>query len=203
MSNKKLIYGIGLNDADYQVYITENVNGKQKNIWVCPFYKVWTNILIRCKSESCHSKRVTYRDCTIVSEWLSFMAFRKWMIKQDYNGMHLDKDILFPNNKIYSPDTCIFVPPYINTFIIDRKNDRGEWPIGVRYHKPSHKFDARCNDPFTKKNKYLGLFDNPLDAHEAWRSYKHAIACKYAEQQTDPRLAKALRSRYAKEGEAQ
>ena len=34
----KLVYGWGVNDVDYNVYRTEVVDGKKKNVWRCPYY---------------------------------------------------------------------------------------------------------------------------------------------------------------------
>lgn len=56
---------------------------------------------------------------------------------------------------------------------------------------------ARCNNPFTLARECLGFFQDPDAAHEAWRARKHEHACVYADMQTDPRIAKALRARYA------
>ena len=47
MKNRKLVCGVGINDADYVVTKQETigyVDGKQKQklIWRCPFYKTWT-----------------------------------------------------------------------------------------------------------------------------------------------------------------
>jgi hypothetical protein len=43
--------------------------------------------------------------------------------------MDLDKDILVKGNKIYSPETCIFVPQRINKLIIKSDN------IKTTFHK--------------------------------------------------------------------
>lgn len=43
---------------------------------------------------------------------------------------HLDKDILVAGNKIYSPETCLFVPNRINSLLI-RGVKTGPLPLGV------------------------------------------------------------------------
>ena len=50
MKPKKLIYGMGINDADYVVEIREQsgyVNGARKRriAWTCPYYQTWRNML--------------------------------------------------------------------------------------------------------------------------------------------------------------
>ena len=50
----KLVYGVGINDADYVLTKQEKVNGKWKIVWSCPYYERWntgidnrTDIIIR------------------------------------------------------------------------------------------------------------------------------------------------------------
>ena len=197
--SRKLIYGVGINDADYDVHECANVSGKWKNIWRCPFYKTWTNMLYRCYSEKAQSKHPTYKSCRVCDEWLVFSNFKAWMETQDWEGKHLDKDVLKGGNKTYCPEWCIFVDRNINNFVTDRGNYRGEYMIGVSWHKSGCKFVSQCRNPFTHKNEYLGYFTNELEAHLAWKSRKHELACLLADSEycTDPRLAEALRTRYA------
>ena len=123
------------------------------------------------------------------------------MLAHDWEGMSLDKDIIVPGNKVYGPDTCVFVSIQLNSFLVDSCAARGEWPIGVHWNKRAGKFVAGCNNPITRKYEYLGYFRCPNEAHEAWRKRKHEHACRYADQQTDPRIADALRTRYVKHSE--
>ena len=202
MKEKKLVHGVGVNDADYVVQIKETVgykdNGKpiQKRVWSCPFYITWSNMFNRCYSEKYQESQLTYIRCSVVPEWQHFMAFRSWMEKQDWKGKQLDKDILFPNNEIYSSETCCFVDANVNTFLTERKASRGEWPIGVNFRKDFGKFQARCRDVKTGKVKHLGYYSSPEEAHQAWLTCKLEQAKILASQQTDPRVAAALIDRY-------
>lgn len=197
-ANKKPVYGVGINDASYQVCAYETIAGRQKQLWRCPFYKVWTSMLSRCYSIRFQSINQTYIGCTVCPEWLSFSIFREWMASQPWEENQLDKDVLVPGNKVYSPITCVFLPRHLNLFMTDSEAARGEWPIGVSWYKPRGKLRATCCNPFTGVNEYLGLFTCPDVAREAWRKRKHEHALRYADLQTDPRIAAALRSRYAK-----
>lgn len=187
----KLVQGVGINDADYTVQ--HLLNGK---VVFCPFYRAWLNMLHRCYCPKFLSRNPTYLGCTVISEWLTFSSFRAWMVKQDWVGKHLDKDILISGNKIYSPETCVFIDSGINKFLVDRSLHRGEWPLGVYFEPRTNKFRACCKNPFTKKNVKLGRFTSPEQAHEAWKQRKHELACQLAEQQSDKRVAEALRTRY-------
>ena len=194
----RLVYGVGINDADYNVVESATVDGKCKTIWKCPFYQTWVHMLERCYSEKFHQRKPTYKGCSVCDEWLIFSNFKRWMETQDWQGKDLDKDLLTEGNKVYSPDTCIFVDRKINIFVIDRGNDRGEYMLGVYWHKRANKFRAKCSNPFTGKEDSLGYFTNELDAHLAWKKRKHELACQFADSEhcNDPRLAEALRTRY-------
>lgn len=188
----RLVHGVGINDADYAV--TKREKGKQ--VWRCPYCQTWRDMLRRAYCGKYKQKYPTYEGITVCGEWHSFMNFRSWMETQDWEGKELDKDILFQGNKVYSPDTCVFVDGIVNTFLNDQAAARGEWPLGVYWNEQSKKFKSQCSNPFTKKREFLGYFHCPDQAHQAWRKRKYELACRLADMQTDERVAKALRTRY-------
>lgn len=203
MKPKRLVWGVGINDADYAVKKNETigyVNGKlkQKQVWVCPYYKAWKNMLDRCYSKKLQERYPTYKGCSVSEDWLTFSNFKAWMEKQNWEGKHLDKDLLFEGNKIYSSESCVLVSPLVNTFTTDRGAARGEWMIGVHWRKGNSKFQSLCNNPFTKKQEHLGYFTCEQEAHQAWLKRKLELAHELAAIQTDPRVAKALIDRYSK-----
>ena len=124
---RKLVCGVGVNDANYTVHPT--VNGKR--IW-CEFYHTWNSMLQRCYSEKFLVRYPTYIGCTVCEEWKSFMNFKEWMAVQDWESKHLDKDISVTGNKIYSPETCMFVSQEVNNLLTDHGAARGALPLGVR-----------------------------------------------------------------------
>jgi len=99
------------------------------------------------------------------------------MSLQSWKGMCLDKDIKVPGNKIYSPDFCVFVPNDLNTLLIDSGAARGEWPIGVFFHKREQKFRAQCN--VGGKRIYLGSFNTPEEASNTYNKYKSNLVRSY------------------------
>ena len=154
-------------------------------------------MLERCYSSNYQKRQPTYRGCTVSEEWLTFSNFKAWMERQDWEGKHLDKDLLCEGNKIYSAETCVCVEPLVNTFTTDSGATRGEWLIGADWYKPAGKFRSRCRNPFTKKKEHLGLFTTEQEAHEAWRKRKLELAHELAAIQTDERISKALIDRYS------
>ena len=200
--NKKLVCGVGNNNADYAVakFETIEVNGvrKRKQVWFCPYYRAWASMLNRCYSAKLQDERPTYKDCTVSEDWHTFSNFRAWMAAQDWEGKQLDKDLLAQGNKVYGPNVCVFVTPMVNTFTIDSRAARGKWLIGVHWCKKASKFLSQCCNPFSGEQEYLGLFTTEQEAHNAWRKRKLELAHELAAIQTDPRVAKALIDRYSK-----
>ena len=188
----KLVYGVGINDADYPVH--PKIDGKAVR---CPYYTTWRNMLERCYSQKSLEYRPSYKGCSVCPDWIYFMNFRAWMMKQDWEGKELDKDLLVRGNKVYSPETCMFINRGVNIFLVEKESARGDYMLGVYYEKSRGKFRACCSNPFTGKMDKIGRFNTEKEAHEAWRQYKHKLACILADLQTDARVANALRSRYA------
>jgi hypothetical protein len=202
MKSNKLLCGVGINDADYVVksqITTGYVEGKQKRkqLSICPFYAKWKSMIERCYSVNYQNRYPTYKDCAVCDEWLFFSKFKAWMEQQDWKGKHLDKDLLLEGNKLYSPETCVFVDQKVNNFITDAGAIRGELPVGVSWHKRDCKYIARISDG--GKLKVVGYFDCPNEAHEAWRKAKHEIALVLAKEQTDLRVVDALYNRFKQE----
>ena len=188
---KSLVCGVGLNDADYVV--SPNINGSQH---CCIIYQCWLNMIKRCYSTTGQLRNPTYFGCYVCEQWLLFSSFRKWWIKQNSPGKALDKDIISPGNKIYSPEFCSLVNQATNNFVTENKFRVANLPVGVAWKAKNQKYVAQCRNPFTHKNEHLGLFTHPEQAHLAWKNRKHELACQLADLQTDQRVAQALRTRY-------
>ena len=198
----KLMWGVGLNDLGYRVHVQEWVTkdgGKRirKTVFRCKYYTVWTSMLKRCYSKKLLESYPSYIGTSVCSEWLYATEFKKWMEQQDWHGKCLDKDIIVPGSKLYSPETCAFVLPATNLFVTASDAIRGDYPIGVYLFKPTGKYRAQCKNPFTGKQEYLGIFSAPEEAHEAWRKRKHELAQLVAATESDPRVVEALKKRYS------
>ena len=182
----KLVHGVGINDADYTV-CPRGQDGRQV---MCPYYRTWHSMIERAYCPKLHAKRPTYVGVTVCKEWHSFMTFRAWMEAQDWEGKHLDKDIIVPGNKVYSPATCAFVSREINNLLTDHAAARGKLPIGVHWHRQVEKFQARVSE--NGKRRTLGSFTTPEAAHRAWRKEKLRIVRTVARECDDPRVSAGL-----------
>lgn len=161
MKAKKKIFGIGIDDSTASSNQTAH-------------YK-WFRMLERCYSERYLAKKPTYSGCCVCDEWLTFSNFEKWFSDPD-NGYceryHLDKDILVKGNKIYSPNTCCFVPQEINSLFIKDNSKRGNLPIGVT-NGYKRSFVAQVN--FRGVIQYLGKYDTKEQAFNAYKKEKEVI----------------------------
>ena len=71
LSRRKLVYGVGINDADYVVNPT--VGGRRV---ICRFYQSWLCMLTRCYSVKSLKSHPEYVGCSVCDEWLAFSAFK-------------------------------------------------------------------------------------------------------------------------------
>jgi hypothetical protein len=133
-------------------------------------YITWRGMLGRCYNSKQQEKHPTYVGCSVDERWHNFQVFKEWFDKNSIEGWQLDKDILHKSNKIYSPETCCFVPKEVN--ILFRK-DRNE--VGVR--KKGNRFEATAT--FLKKS-YLGTFDTIEEASAVYKQAKNTRVVELA-----------------------
>lgn len=62
MRNKKPLCGVGINDVDYPVHV--KVDNKRV---LCPYYKVWHNMIHRCYNPKYRAANITYEGCSVQS----------------------------------------------------------------------------------------------------------------------------------------
>lgn len=177
MKKGDLVYGVGINDADYPVYKTAKVNGKRKIIWQCPAHKAWSNMFRRAYDELYKVKYPTYVGVSVGVAWHKFSGFKSWWDSQVHSeGLNLDKDMKVLGNKVYSAETCMLVPDQVNALFTDRGNARGELPLGVTYRVHTGKYMAQIQLGLGKGHKNLGSFLTPQEAHKSWQLAKIKVA---------------------------
>lgn len=181
----KLVKGVGINDGKYLT----KVNGKHVKE-----YELWCDLLKRCYSSLPRKRNLTYVGCQASRNFKKYSYFHEWCQAQigfNQKGFHLDKDLLFKNNKLYSEDTCLFVPRELNTLLISSRASRGSLPVGVSDHKD--RFQARCCTG--KTSNFIGHFNTPDEAFQAYKQVKEAYIKLQAEKWKDfidPRAYTAL-----------
>ena len=150
-------------------------------------YTLWCNMLKRCYSDAYKKKQPTYIDCEVSDNFKSYEYFYEWCHKQigfGVEGWQLDKDLLIKGNKVYSEDSCVFIPKEINTLLVKREASRGDYPIGVYWSKTANAFKA-----MVRKNKgkqeYLGLFNTEIEAFNAYKVAKESFIKEQANEWKD------------------
>ena len=187
IGKRSLVCGVGVNDWVGAV----KVEGKP-----IKEYDLWQSMLQRCFSEKCKQKYPTYKDVTCSKDWLSMTKFIEDVSQMKGYGFDewaLDKDILQKDNKLYSKETCCFVPAEVNLLLTKCDNSRGEYPVGVCFHKATGKFMARLR--INGKLKHLGYFTTPEEAFQVYKlakeAYIKAVAQKW-KHLLDERVFQAL-----------
>lgn len=165
---KGIVEGVGIND----------VFGEERNIMI---YNRWKAMIKRCYSPDFHKKEPTYKDCSVCDEWLTFSNYQKWFLENYKEGCHLDKDLLIKGNKVYSPDTCCFIPQRINNLMMTAKLIRGEYPIGVT------KWNGKYLSQIGHSRKKIGTFDTPEEAFQAYKNEKERLLKELAQEYFDRR----------------
>lgn len=143
-----------------------------------------------------------YKGCTM--EWTSVSELRVWLVKQIGFGkenFELDKDVLVKGNRVYGPNTCVFLPIEINSLFSGcyKAQRRGQYPLGVSYNRTSGSFVAQMSNRQERGlDKYLGSFKTVAEAFACYKAAKEAkikyMANKWKDQ-IDPRAYEALMAR--------
>lgn len=159
-------------------------------------YSTWNGMLKRCYDEAHRHKSPTYSGCTVHASWHYYQEYARFFYEDPYrqDGWHIEKDILVKGNKEYGPETCVFAPIEINSFVNKLQNTRGDLPLGVSYKKANKRYSSCCRDG-AGKLIHLGYFSNPEDAFLAFKEKKEDLARIIADRwknQIDPRLYHAL-----------
>lgn len=143
-------------------------------------YTIWSGMHRR--SNNFDNKHPTYTDVNVCEEWWNFQNFAKWYEENIYyiddEVMCIDKDIKYPGNKEYSPDSCIIVPNRINDIFKnnDIKSKDNGLPVGVNIRRDGKniKYRARCNVRvgYREYRTLSKTFDNIKDAYDFYKKTK-------------------------------
>lgn len=155
-------------------------------------YKTWRRMLERCHCPKSLAKRPTYRGCSVHPDWCNFQNFAEWYKRQYFaECWDLDKDLIVEGNKIYSADTCVFVPSQLNTLLNDSGNTRGDLPQGVSRRGKGYRAQLNVDG----KQHSLGTHATPEEAFIPYKLAKEANVKRMAEQYKfliDPRVYDSL-----------
>lgn len=152
--NAPSIVGVGINDMVGTPYCLEK-------------YQKWQSMIKRAYCPHYHKNKKTYKDVEVVKEWHRLSSFLEWAEGWgDVSGLELDKDIK-GCGKVYSPDSCIFIPSYINSFFI-KSGGRKEFAWKERLRK----YEVSASTGAGRKNTYVGVYSTKEEALEAYKIAK-------------------------------
>lgn len=167
----KTVCGIAINDMQGE---------KHENIKVLG--NVWETMIKRCCDKEYQKKIPWYSDCKVCNEWLLFSNFYNWAKDRYFKGSAIDKDILSDkDNKIYSPETCCFVPKEVNSSIVSIYKSILNKECGVHINKDKYYPVISVGG----KPKHLGTFTNKEDAILARRTAKREHILDIVERNKD------------------
>lgn len=163
----KLVYGVGINDLYGKTSFVDN-SGKRRQL---RSYNIWVKMLERCYSKVYQKKYPTYIGCSVDTEWLVFSRFKEWyddnfLNKEGVCRFELDKDLLGYGSKIYSKNTCIFIPSSVNSFMTNIKLTNTTGFTGVT--KRNNTYRARIKDFVTNKRISIGDYSTAKEAGMAY-----------------------------------
>lgn len=143
-------------------------------------YVVWLDMIRRCYKGRDENPewQPSYIGCRVCSEWHNYQTFCEWFYENYYivdgERVALDKDILGKGCKVYSPDTCLFVPTRINNLFVKQMKTQSELPLGVDIDKKTGLYRARCRDKNSKKIT-IGNFRSLEEAFNAYKRFKESV----------------------------
>ena len=177
------VYGVGILGTKYP----SKVNGV-----LTKEYELWRSMLKRCYSYTSKKRCPTYEGCEVSNKFKSYEYFYEWCNKQigfdvsgfDVSGFELDKDLLMKGNKVYSEDTCVFIPAEINLLLVKSTASRGKHLIGVYWSKTANAFIAQVNKN-KGKSEHLGYFNTEIEAFNAYKQAKESFVKEQANKWKD------------------
>jgi hypothetical protein len=162
---KPSIYGVG--------FIGDGIHRSKINGVRTPSYRKWNRMIKRCYDPKWHARhRYAGRGVTVCDEWLNFQNFADWFDRQENTDLELDKHLTVTKSRIYSPETCSFVPHVINSLTNDHPSRDRKIPVGV--YKAGNKFAAQCSDE-NGDQKTIGVFNSPNEAFLAYKGRKRQV----------------------------
>ena len=146
-------------------------------------YIVWNSMRQRCYNENTGKSYENYKNVEVSDYFKYYSNFKEWCSNQigfNIEGFELDKDILVKGNKVYSPETCCFVPSEVNLLFSKTGKLRGSLPIGVSANgHGGYRASLWCHG----KHKTLGQFKTCEEAFQAYKvakeSYIKEVANKW------------------------
>lgn len=128
------VFGVG--------YIGLGVENVKKDKEYEKIYSCWHNMLKRCYDYVYKENKISYDGVTVSKEWYNFSNFYKWYKNNYIEGYELDKDLMQIgiDLKVYSKDTCCFLPRIVNNYLRRDRLDNSEKLQGLFFNEIENKW---------------------------------------------------------------
>lgn len=144
--NVRKVVGVGIND------VVGSVLGEE-------YYKAWIRMLRRAYSPKCHKYQPAYTNVTVSEDWHYLSNFKKWFEENYVEGYALDKDLLSRGAKVYSAETCCYIPPEINSALVHSSSNMGVHENHNKFETIVNRYGKRC---------FMGSFNTRAEAVNAY-----------------------------------
>lgn len=129
-------------------------------------YKTWVGMIERCYCPKRLLKFPTYKDCTVCDEWFNFQNFAEWFDENYIEGYHLDKDVKIKGNRVYSPDSCLFISAARNAVEAKAKYYEFTSPSGTA--TSIYNLAAFCRENNLDDRNMSSLHFGKRKSHKGW-----------------------------------
>ena len=169
---KRLICGVGIvgDEKCYDPKTGENFKS----------YDIWVNIIHRCYNMKLLLKFPEYRGCYVAEEWLYYPNFKAWFDENYCEDGYLSKDLINKDNKVYSKETCVFIPQEINYLVSNHFTSKNGLPIGISFNTELNKYVAQMRK--RRKIVRLGSHTTVEEAYQAYKKAKESYIKEVAEE---------------------
>lgn len=103
------VYGVGfMGDGKFK----SSANGAKSKPYSC-----WHSMMQRCYDSEFHKTQQSYMGCSVSKVWHNYQVFAEWFelnYPMDGGSYELDKDLKVAGNRVYSPESCMFIPKILN-----------------------------------------------------------------------------------------
>lgn len=160
---KPTVLGVGfIGDGKYRPTDGKNMTEE---------YARWSGMLTRCYSSQYLDRFPSYKGCTVCEEWHNFQNFAKWYNEnhpKDGKNYEIDKDLsnFGDSGKIYSPETCLFVTPQVNTEEAHAKSYTLIDPSGKVIN--IYNMKKFCEENNLNDSHMISLSKGKLKQHKGW-----------------------------------
>lgn len=163
----KIVMGIGIND-EFRV---------SKNSKPSKAYQAWAQMIVKTTNPEASGY---VADGVICKDWLTFSKFKAWFEENYVDGWVMDRGIISPEDNMFSPEHCVFVPRYLSRFARKQKiNNKCDLHGVTKIEREGVDAVFISGIYVAGKQMHIGSFKTAIDAHKAYINRRMEVAKNY------------------------